>query len=151
MISRRALNVEVHGLQWYVTGCVRCRRQMRIATLLSWPMSLGWRDIWIESRNIAQKRSMYGRTVMTPLYSHGGWFMGSSCMTCGVSTMLCSLMRPLVHILPLQETCYMQKVAREEGPGWLQFTAQTVKGAWNGVLLVRFVAHGPKCASSPPV
>ena len=32
----------------------------------------------------------------------------------------------------------LQKVAREEGPGWLQFKEQTVAHAWHGVQLVRF-------------
>ena len=39
----------------------------------------------------------------------------------------------------------VEKVAREEGPGWSQFKEQTVKGAWHGVELVRFDAD-----ASPP-
>ena len=36
----------------------------------------------------------------------------------------------------------LQKVAREEGPGWLQFNEQTVAGAWHGVQLVQFDSGG---------
>ena len=45
----------------------------------------------------------------------------------------------------------LQKVAREEGPGWLQFKEQTIIGVWHGVQLVQFDSSGQKCASSPPV
>ena len=45
----------------------------------------------------------------------------------------------------------LQKVAREEGPGWLQFKEQTVAGAWHGVQLVQFDSGGQKCATSPPL
>ena len=38
---------------------------------------------------------------MMPLYSHEGWFMVTSCLVCGVSTMLHSSVRVLVHIWPL--------------------------------------------------
>ena len=70
-----------------------------------------------------------------PFSLHGGWFMVASCMVCGVSTMLHSYMRPLVHIRPhtidmLQAV--VPKVAREEGPGWLQFKEETVTGTWHG-------------------
>ena len=44
----------------------------------------------------------------------------------------------------------LQKVAREEGPGRLQFKAQTVTGAWHGVQLVQFDSGGQKCATTPP-
>ena len=44
----------------------------------------------------------------------------------------------------------LQKVACEEGPGWLQFKAQTVTGAWRGVQLVQFDLVGQKCATTPP-
>ena len=44
----------------------------------------------------------------------------------------------------------LQRVAREEGPRWLQFKEQTVTGAWRGVQLVRFDSGGQKCATSPP-
>ena len=44
----------------------------------------------------------------------------------------------------------LQKVACEGGPGWLQFKAQTVTGAWLGVQLVQFDSGGQKCATSPP-
>ena len=33
---------------------------------------------------------------------------------------------------------WLQKVAQEEGQGWLQFKAQTATGAWHGVQLVQF-------------
>ena len=44
----------------------------------------------------------------------------------------------------------LQRVAREEGPGWLQFKEQTVTGAWRGVPLVQFDSGGQKCATTPP-
>ena len=44
----------------------------------------------------------------------------------------------------------LQKVAREEGPNWLQFKEQTVTGAWHGVQLVQFDSGGQKCAASSP-
>ena len=44
----------------------------------------------------------------------------------------------------------LHKVAREEGPGWLQFKEQTVAGAWHGVQLVKFDSRGQKCTTSPP-
>ena len=44
----------------------------------------------------------------------------------------------------------LQKVAQEEGPGWLQFKEQTVAGAWHGVQLVQFDSGGQKCATTPP-
>ena len=44
----------------------------------------------------------------------------------------------------------VEKVAREEGPGWTQFKEQTVTGAWHGVELVRFDADGQRCTTSPP-
>ena len=44
----------------------------------------------------------------------------------------------------------LQRVAREEGPGWLQFKVQTVTGAWRGVQLVQFDSGGQKCATTPP-
>ena len=44
----------------------------------------------------------------------------------------------------------LQKMARKEGPGWLQFKEQTVTGAWHGVQLVQFDSGGQKCAASPP-
>ena len=44
----------------------------------------------------------------------------------------------------------LQKVAQEEGQGWLQFKAQTATGAWHGVQLVQFDSGGPKCATTPP-
>ena len=44
----------------------------------------------------------------------------------------------------------LQRVAREEGPGWLQFKEQTVTGAWRGVQLVQFDSGGQKCATTPP-
>ena len=43
----------------------------------------------------------------------------------------------------------LQKVACEEGPGWLQFEAQAVTGAWRGVHLVQFDLGGQKCATTP--
>ena len=42
----------------------------------------------------------------------------------------------------------LQKVAREEGPRWLQFKEQTVTGAWHGVQLVHFDSGVLKCAAS---
>ena len=51
-------------------------REMCVATLLSWPMSLGWDGICILRCNIQQKRRMCGRTAMMPRYLHGGWFSG---------------------------------------------------------------------------
>ena len=45
---------------------------------------------------------------------------------------------------------WLQKVACEEGPGWLQFKAQTVTGAWHGVQLAQFDSGGQKCATTPP-
>ena len=44
----------------------------------------------------------------------------------------------------------LQRVAREEGPGWLQFKEQTATGAWRGVQLVQFDSGGQKCATTPP-
>ena len=46
----------------------------------------------------------------------------------------------------------VEKVAREEGPGWTQFKEQTVTGAWYGVELVRFDTDGQslRCTTSPP-
>ena len=44
----------------------------------------------------------------------------------------------------------LQKVACEEGPGWLQFKEQTVTGAWRGVQWVQFDSGGQKCAATPP-
>ena len=44
----------------------------------------------------------------------------------------------------------LQRVAREEGLGWLQFKEQTVTGAWRGVQLVQFDSRGQKCATTPP-
>ena len=44
----------------------------------------------------------------------------------------------------------LQRVAREEGPGWWQFKEQTVTGAWRGVQLVQFDSGGQKCATTPP-
>ena len=44
----------------------------------------------------------------------------------------------------------LQKVAQEEGQGWLQFKAQTATGAWHGVHLVQFDSGGQKCATTPP-
>ena len=44
----------------------------------------------------------------------------------------------------------LQRVAREEGPGWLQFKEQNVTGAWRGVHLVQFDSGGQKCATTPP-
>ena len=45
---------------------------------------------------------------------------------------------------------WLHRVAREEGPGWLQFRHQTVTGAWRGVQLVQFDSGGQKCATTPP-
>ena len=45
---------------------------------------------------------------------------------------------------------WMEKVARDEGPGWTQFKEQTVTGAWHGVELVRFDTDGQRCTASPP-
>ena len=44
----------------------------------------------------------------------------------------------------------VEKVAREEGPRWIQFKEQTVTGAWHGVELVRFDTDGERCTTSPP-
>ena len=44
----------------------------------------------------------------------------------------------------------LQRVAREEGPWWLQFKEQAVTSAWRGVQLVRFDSSGQKCATTPP-
>ena len=44
----------------------------------------------------------------------------------------------------------LQRVAREDAPGWLQFKEQTATGAWGGVQLVRFDSGGQKCATAPP-
>ena len=44
----------------------------------------------------------------------------------------------------------VEKVAREEGPGWTQFKEQTVTSAWHGVELVQFDADGQRCTTSPP-
>ena len=44
----------------------------------------------------------------------------------------------------------VEKVAREEGPGWTQFKEQTVTGAWHGVELVRVDTDGQRCTTSPP-
>ena len=44
----------------------------------------------------------------------------------------------------------VEKVAREEGPGWSQFKEHTLTGALHGVELVRFHTHGQKCTTSPP-
>ena len=44
----------------------------------------------------------------------------------------------------------LQKVACEEGQGWLQFKEQTATGAWHGVQLVQFDSGGQKCATTPP-
>ena len=43
----------------------------------------------------------------------------------------------------------VEKVAREEGPGWCHFKEQIATGAWHGVELVRFNADGQKCTTSP--
>ena len=43
----------------------------------------------------------------------------------------------------------LQKVAREEGPGWLRLKEQNVAVAWHGVPLVRFDLGGQKFAASP--
>ena len=43
----------------------------------------------------------------------------------------------------------LEKAACEEGPGWLQFKAQTVTGAWHGVQMVQFDSGGQKCATTP--
>ena len=44
----------------------------------------------------------------------------------------------------------VEKVAREEGPGWTQFKEQTVTGAWHGFELVCFDTDGRRCTTSPP-
>ena len=44
----------------------------------------------------------------------------------------------------------LQKVACEEGPGWLQFKAKAATGAWHGVQLVQLHSGGQKCATTPP-
>ena len=44
----------------------------------------------------------------------------------------------------------LQKVACEEGQGWLQFKEQTATGAWHGVQLVQFDSGGQKCVTTPP-
>ena len=44
----------------------------------------------------------------------------------------------------------LQKVACEEGRGWLQFKEQTATGAWHGVQLVQFDSGGQKCVTTPP-
>ena len=44
----------------------------------------------------------------------------------------------------------LQKLARDEGPGWLQCKEQTVVGAWHGVQLVQFDSGGQKCATTTP-
>ena len=44
----------------------------------------------------------------------------------------------------------LHRVAREEGPGWLQFKEQTITGALRGVHLVQFDSGGQKCATTPP-
>ena len=44
----------------------------------------------------------------------------------------------------------VEKVAREEGPGWTQFKEQTVTSAWHGVELVRFDTDAHRCTTSPP-
>ena len=44
----------------------------------------------------------------------------------------------------------LQKVAREEGPGWLHFKEQNVAGAWHGVQLVHVDSGGQKFAATPP-
>ena len=72
--------------------------QMRVATLLHWPMSLGWHGIWIRRCNIPQKRRMCGTTAMMPLYLHGG----TSYKVCGVLAMLHNCVSPLVSIWPVQ-------------------------------------------------
>ena len=44
----------------------------------------------------------------------------------------------------------VEKVAREEGPGWTQFKEQTVTGAWHGIELVQLDTDGHRCTNSPP-
>ena len=44
----------------------------------------------------------------------------------------------------------LQKVACEEGQGWLHFKAQTATGAWHGVQLVQFDSGALKCVTTPP-
>ena len=44
----------------------------------------------------------------------------------------------------------LQKVACEEGQGWLHFKEQTATGAWHGVQLVQFDSGGQKCVTTPP-
>ena len=44
----------------------------------------------------------------------------------------------------------VEKVAREEGLGGIEFKEQTVTRAWHGVESVRFDANGQKCTTSPP-
>ena len=44
----------------------------------------------------------------------------------------------------------LQRVAREEGPRWLQFKERTVTGVWRGVQLVQFDSGGKKCTTTPP-
>ena len=44
----------------------------------------------------------------------------------------------------------VEKVAREEGPGWTQLKEQAVTGAWHGVELVRFDTDGQRCTTSHP-
>ena len=70
---------------------------MHGATLLFWPMSLGWHDTWIPRCSILPRRRMCGRNAMMPPCLHGGWFMGTSCMACGVLTVWHNYVRPLVH------------------------------------------------------
>ena len=40
---------------------------------------------------------MCGTTAMMPVSLHGGWFMGTSCMACGVLTVWHNYVCPLVH------------------------------------------------------
>ena len=43
----------------------------------------------------------------------------------------------------------VEKLAREEGPGWTQFKEETVTGACHGVELVRFDTDGQRCPPFP--
>ena len=128
-------------------------RQMHGKTLLFWPMSVGWHDTWIPRCSILPKRRMCGGTATMPACLHGGVVYGDilhgmQCFNC-VAQLRGPTGAHLATAIGMLEA-RLQKVAQEEGQGWLQFKAQTATGAWHGVQLVQFDSGGQKCATTPP-
>ena len=91
---------------------------------------------------------------MVPLYWH--WWMvcgdilhGMWCFNCAAQLHAPSDAHLATATNMLEAR--LQKVAREEGPGWLQFREQTVKGECHGVQLVPARWRWADVCNIPPI